>query len=853
MKYNKLKSILTLLTVSFCLSATAQEVVNVRLCDETAPFLIGCSQFSETGTHSVDVDGTIKTLNLIYGHSSPATELKDTIEAGQTYLFACQQLSGAAGAELTASETFTNVTGCDSVVNLKLKVKAACTPTSGTETATIKVGESYLFGCEVIEATEVGPFTRTNTLVNAAGCDSTVTLTLTVEAACEPTEGTETATIKVGESYLFGCEVIEATEVGPFTRTNTLVNAAGCDSVVTLTLTVNPNTVYTDTVANVCEGDMPYTWHGYVIYNDTVCSDTIDLTTYDSIVTLTLNVLRVQYAEVADSVICEGASCTWRGKTYGKEGIYYDTAHYVGSEGCDSMIYQLSVREAKVTYAPVEKAVKCDDGFPYIWERNLQIYNTTGIYKYTVPYVGCDCDSVIYTLDLTVNPAPTDSSLTVTICDGEPPFEWFGHKYSVAGIYYDTLYYTTGCDSVRGTLELHVRKLTTEAPLLDTICAGEEYDWYGTKITEAGIYYDTIQYVGSACDSIARMLILTVNQPVTVEISETWCLTAAQTEYPDLHITGTGDYTRVGTSALGCDSTTIYHITILKTPEVPALGNLLFQPVVACGYPIILDSARVAVAAELAMTQADDIAKVDHFWFEMQLTPTSEFKQITSDVIMSYTDEPIQIRLVLYTECDEAIYGEPVAYEVVKPSPEEIAEYDEMPAVSKYNNWLLMINVNKITEMGFDVKEEDITWYQVINDIDPAGQHIDDKEVGKGFYFTADMSLTGQYYAVIETDKTEINECGAILRTLVVKCTTDGKMRLVPNTIHEGETMEVRNINPDENTTLWMYDRDGKLLEKHVTDGQEQYTIQPEQNAGVYLLRVVNGKQEESFKYVITK
>ncbi|MCQ2324197.1 MAG: hypothetical protein MJZ53_05035, partial [Paludibacteraceae bacterium] len=234
MKYNKIKSILTLLTVSFCLSATAQEVVNVRLCDETAPFLIGCSQFSTTGTYSVDVDGTTKTLNLIYGHSSPATELKDTIEAGQTYLFACQQLSGAAGAELTASETFTNVTGCDSVVNLKLKVKEACTPTTGTETATIKVGESYLFGCEVIEAAGVGPITRTNTLVNAAGCDSVVTLTLTVEAAsCDTAKVTLNDSIIAGESYLFGCQIL--TTEGIFVDTLQKLDGS-CDSIVTLNL-----------------------------------------------------------------------------------------------------------------------------------------------------------------------------------------------------------------------------------------------------------------------------------------------------------------------------------------------------------------------------------------------------------------------------------------------------------------------------------------------------------------------------------------------------------------------------------------------------------------------------------------
>mgnify|MGYP003293938672 CR=1 FL=1 len=165
----------------------------------------------------------------------------------------------------------------------------------------------------------------------------------------------------------------------------------------------------------------------------------------------------------------------------------------------------------------------------------------------------------------------------------------------------------------------------------------------------------------------------------------------------------------------------------------------------------------------------------------------------------------------------------------------------------------LMINVNKITDMGFDVTEEDVTWYQVINDIDPAGQHIDDKEVGKGFYFTVERSLSGQYYAIIEAEKTELDECGATLRTLIVQCTTDGRMNLVPNAIQEGETMELRNIQPDATTIMWMYDKDGKLIGTAQSDGVESCLVQPQGGAGVYLLRVLSGDSQESFKYVITK
>jgi hypothetical protein len=88
-------------------------------------------------------------------------------------------------------------------------------------------GESFMAGGA--EQTTSGVYY--DTLVNMFGCDSIITTTLTVN---QPTGSTHNVTICEGESYMVGGAL--QTETGVYY--DTLVNAAGCDSVVTTNLTV---------------------------------------------------------------------------------------------------------------------------------------------------------------------------------------------------------------------------------------------------------------------------------------------------------------------------------------------------------------------------------------------------------------------------------------------------------------------------------------------------------------------------------------------------------------------------------------------------------------------------------------
>ena len=126
-----------------------------------------------------------------------------------------------------------------------------CTPTSSTTDVTICAGETYEFNGQTY--TTAGTYTAT--LVNAAGCDSTATLVLTVN---QPTSSTTDVTVCYGETYEFNGQTYNATG----TYTATLTNAAGCDSVATLNLTVRPENAPIEETVTLNNDELPYTWRG---------------------------------------------------------------------------------------------------------------------------------------------------------------------------------------------------------------------------------------------------------------------------------------------------------------------------------------------------------------------------------------------------------------------------------------------------------------------------------------------------------------------------------------------------------------------------------------------------------------
>ena len=139
---------------------------------------------------------------------------------GDSYTLGTQTLTAAG----SYTETFQSAAGCDSIINLTL---ANFTPTSSSLNAAICQGATYQFESQTLTA--AGNYTET--LVNTAGCDSIISLTLVVN----PTTSSSSALALCATSYQFGGQNLTAS--GTYTRT--IPNAAGCDSLITLDLTLN--------------------------------------------------------------------------------------------------------------------------------------------------------------------------------------------------------------------------------------------------------------------------------------------------------------------------------------------------------------------------------------------------------------------------------------------------------------------------------------------------------------------------------------------------------------------------------------------------------------------------------------
>jgi hypothetical protein len=181
------------------------------------------------------------------------------------------------GTTLTTSgiykDTLTNVAGCDSVITLNLTIKQ---PTASEITES--VCKSYVFNGTTLTTSGI----YKDTLTNVAGCDSVITLNLTIK---QPTASS--VTVSNCRPYTWPVSGLTYNVSGAYK--DTLQNVAGCDSVITLNLTIKQPTASSVTVSN-CG---PYTWpvSGLTYNVSGMYKDTLtNVAGCDSVITLNLTI-----------------------------------------------------------------------------------------------------------------------------------------------------------------------------------------------------------------------------------------------------------------------------------------------------------------------------------------------------------------------------------------------------------------------------------------------------------------------------------------------------------------------------------------------------------------------------------
>ena len=281
------------------------------------------------------------------------------------------------------SVVFTSSEGCDSVVVVQLSYNEVY---DKIDNVTINEGESYTWQGEVYN--QAGVYKKA--CIASNGCDSVMTLELNVLSIIVAPE--ENATICYGETYKWNGK--EYSESGVYK--DTLQSAQGCDSIVTLNLTVLPEVVGTEESATICYGES-YRWQGVEYFEAGVYKDTLQSAQgCDSIVTLNLTVLPEVVGTEESATICYGESYRWQGVDYSVSGVYSDTLQ--SAQGCDSIVtLNLTVLPSYI----FADTITIQEGDSYLWRGDT--YEEADVYSDSLLTID-GCDSV-YTLTLIVEEA----------------------------------------------------------------------------------------------------------------------------------------------------------------------------------------------------------------------------------------------------------------------------------------------------------------------------------------------------------------------------------------------------------------------------------------------------------------
>ena len=376
-------------------------------------------------------------------------------------------------------------------------------------------------------------------MTNAAGCDSIVTLNLTINNS---NTGTDTQTACDTYTWIDGNTYTSSTS----TPTFTLVNAAGCDSIVTLNLTINTisaSSIITDASCGASDGIIDLTVSGGVtpyifLWSDASANE--DLT----------NVIAGTY----DITITDSNSCTFTSSyqilNLGSITIDITSSTNVLCNGSSTGLVDISVSGGATPYS-------------FIWS-NFEITEDlsgllAGIYSVTVTdNNSCQAISTVtisepLAVDVTsiitdASCGSSDGAVDITVTGGVSPYSFLWSNASTsedltavsAGIYYITV---TDVNACANTFSFTINN--TGAPTIDVtnvvnvLCIGSAdgsiditvsggvtpftYTWSNSETTEdiSGLFagvYDVTVTDSNSCQSSTS---ITVTEPAIILVNET--------------------------------------------------------------------------------------------------------------------------------------------------------------------------------------------------------------------------------------------------------------------------------------------------------------------------------------------
>ena len=395
-------------------------------------------------------------------------------------------------------------------------------------------------------------------ILNATGCDSIITINYT------DNNSLTFLTIDRCASYTVPSGTTTYTASGTYTVYDTLSNSLGCDSILNILLSINDN--YHAGVVLACDSfmmpSMTQWYYTSGIYYDTVpniqgCREFFADTVFVSPTTFGTNSM----------IGCGSVTSLSGNQVWTSSGTYQDTIS--NANFCDSII-TTNVTINNHSYDTITP-IAC---YKYTSPIGSTYYNSgtyTNVLQNTI-----GCDSVI-TINLTILQPTSGGSDSISVICPNYVSNTGNQIWTTSGTYTDTLYNanSVGCDSS------YTVYLTVQAPSVIpwvpiVFCNSSFFVSYsGNQIwTTTGLFLDTVPILNQyGCDSIIYVNLISPTSYSS--ITEDFCSSVNYTSPAGNIYTSTGVYYDTLVNYLGCDSIIEIKLNIIEEAQVTPLGNNL--------------------------------------------------------------------------------------------------------------------------------------------------------------------------------------------------------------------------------------------------------------------------------------
>lgn len=332
-----------------CPSTTTQ-AVSVITASNTVEAISACENSTVTypdGSQEVIIANTSHTSNLfaITGCDSiivtnitmiPSTNEVDdvTVCSGSNYTYPDGTISNNIIVNESQTSTITSVNGCDSVIITNITIGTAFTITNDFQ---ICSGTNFTYADGTTSTNIIINETYVSTIATPSGCDSVITENLFVNLLYAISEN---ISICENDQVIYP-DGTQETITANTTHISSLVTVAGCDSIITTNVTMNPAYNLNENIS-ACENSnvtFPDGTQEVIIANTTHTSVLVATSGCDS--TIITNVTMTQSTNTTENIsVCEGDDYTYPDGTI-SSNILVDESYvstFIAASGCDSLI-----------------------------------------------------------------------------------------------------------------------------------------------------------------------------------------------------------------------------------------------------------------------------------------------------------------------------------------------------------------------------------------------------------------------------------------------------------------------------------------------------------------------------------